>query len=73
MKKTFKLVGLDCAHCADMIEKAVSRIEGVKEANVNFMTTKMTLECEDDKVCTIVQDVKKIIKKMEPGVEVKKI
>ena len=30
MKKTFKLVGLDCAHCADMIEKAVSRVDGEK-------------------------------------------
>ena len=31
MKKTFKLVGLDCAHCADMIEKAVSRVDGVEK------------------------------------------
>jgi Cd2+/Zn2+-exporting ATPase len=56
-----------------MIEKAVSRVDGVKSADINFMTTKMTLDCEDDKVCAITQAVEKIIKKMEPDVKVVKI
>ena len=36
MKKTIKLVDLDCAHCAAKIEKAVKKLDGVADASVNF-------------------------------------
>ena len=47
MKKVFKLEGLGCANCAAKIEKAVSKLEGVSSASVNFMTTKMVIEADD--------------------------
>ncbi len=42
MKKTFKLVDLDCANC--QTEAAVQKIDGVTAASVSFMAQKMTIE-----------------------------
>lgn len=72
MKKIFKLEGLDCAHCAAKIEEKVANLAGVKSAIVNFMTTKMTLETEDDKFEEIFIQAKKIINELEPDVNVVK-
>ncbi len=73
MKKTFKLEGLDCANCASKIETAVKKLDGVSSASVNFMTTKMVIEGEDDKIEAIVKAASDIVKKFEPDVVVKKV
>ena len=49
MKKSVKLIDLDCANCAAKIEDAVKKIDGVTNASVSFMAQKMTLEAPDDK------------------------
>lgn len=72
MKKTFKLVGLDCANCAAKIEAAVQKISGVTAASVNFMTTKMVIEGDDAKMAEIITEATAIVKKLEPDVEVRK-
>ena len=46
MKKTYK-IEVDCAACADKMEQAAKKTEGVKDATVNFMTLKMNVEFED--------------------------
>ena len=46
MKKTYK-IDVDCAACADKMEQAAQKTEGVKDAVVNFMTLKMKVEFED--------------------------
>ena len=71
MKKTFRLEGLDCANCAAKIENAIGKLKGVKCASVNFMTTKMTIEGEDDQFDDIVKSAHAIIRKLEPDVVVK--
>jgi cation transport ATPase len=50
MKKTFLLEGLDCANCAAKMEKAINALDGVSRATVNFMTTKLVIEGEDEKM-----------------------
>ncbi len=70
MKIKYILEGLDCANCAAKIENEVAKIEGVKEVSVSFMTTKMTLEVEDE---SILPDVEKLVKKIESEVELKRI
>ena len=72
MKKTFRLEGLGCANCAAKMEREINKIDGVQSATVNFMTPKMVIEGEDEKIETIVPAAEKIIKKIEPGVNVKK-
>ena len=38
MKKTFKLIDLDCANCAAKMETAIKKLPGVTDACVSFMT-----------------------------------
>src|SRR5438094_430321 len=37
---TFPVTGMTCASCVRRIEKALSRVEGVREASVNLATEK---------------------------------
>ena len=46
MKKTYK-IDVDCANCANKMELAAQKTEGVKNATVNFMALKMKVEFED--------------------------
>lgn len=73
MKKTFKLEGLGCANCAAKMEKEISKLEGVNEVTVNFMTTKLIIEADDEKIEEIILASEKLIKKIEPDVKVKRI
>ncbi len=46
MKKTYK-IEVDCANCANKMEDAAKKTEGVKDAVVNFMALKMKVEFEE--------------------------
>ena len=70
MKKTFKLIDLDCANCAVKMETAIKKIDGVKSATVSFMTQKMTIEADDERFDEIVKLAVKECKKVEPDCEV---
>ena len=70
MKKTFKMIDLDCANCAAKMEDAIKKIDGVTNASVNFMTQKMTLEADDARFDDIVKEAVKICKKVEPDCEI---
>ena len=66
MKKKFKLQDLDCANCAAKMEEAIKRIEGVADANVSFMTQKMTIEAEESRFDEIMKKVVAVCRKVEP-------
>ena len=66
MKKTYLLEELDCAHCAAKMETAISKIDGVIEAKISFMTQKLTIEAEDKDFDRILKEAQKAIKKIEP-------
>jgi copper chaperone CopZ len=70
MKKTYKLIDLDCANCAAKMEDAIKKINGVTNASVSFMTQKMTLEGDDARFDDIVKEVVKVCKKVEPDCEI---
>lgn len=72
MKRVYRLEGLDCAHCAAKIEKKVATLKGVNEVNVNFLTSKMTLDIEEDKADALADEIEKIVHKFEPDVVVKR-
>lgn len=46
MKKTYN-IEVDCANCANLMEEAANKTEGVVSATVNFMTQKMIVEFAD--------------------------
>ena len=70
MKKSFK-IEVDCANCANLVEEAVKKVAGVKNANVVFMTQKMKIEFNDDAdIEAVMKEVVRVAKKVEPDFEV---
>ena len=66
MKKAFKIRELDCAHCAQEIEEAASKVAGVNKVRVNFLSERMTLDAEDARFDAVLDEIKKIVKTIEP-------
>ena len=70
MKKTFK-IEVDCANCAQKMERAANEVEGVVKAVVNFMTLKMTVEfAEGADVKAVMEEVLKRCRKVENDCEI---
>lgn len=70
MKKTYK-IEVDCANCANLMENAAKKTDGVRNAVVNFMTQKMIVEFEDgQEPKAVMQAVLKACKKVEPDCEI---
>lgn len=69
MKKVYSIEGIDCANCAAKIEDKINKIKGIDEANLNFMMEKLSIEFKvstDEEAEEVMQQVRKIVKKMEP-------
>lgn len=73
MKYNFEIKGLDCANCAAELERAIGKIAGIKEVNINFMTEKLIIECEENNELEIIEKMKKVIRKEEPDCTIKEI
>ena len=70
MKKTYK-IEVDCANCANKMEEAACRTEGVQTAVVNFMTQKMTVEfAEGADAAAVMKKVAANCKKVEDDCEI---
>ena len=70
MKKVFK-IEVDCANCANLVEEALKKVPGVKDASVVFMTQKMKVEFEDGADAEAVMAAAlKAAKKVEPDFEI---
>ena len=70
MKKSYK-IEVDCAACAEKMEVAAKKTEGVKDAVVSFMTLKMKVEFEDGAdVDDVMKNVRSNCKKVEDDCEV---
>ena len=70
VKKTYR-IEVDCANCANLMENAARKTEGVADAVVNFMTQKMTVEfAEGSDPKTVMQSVRTACKKVEPDCEI---
>ena len=68
MKKKFN-IEVDCANCAQKIEDAINKMDGVT-ATVSFVQQKMTVEAPDDRFDALMQEIVKTAKKVEPDFEI---
>ncbi len=70
MKKTYN-IEVDCANCANLMEEATNKIDGVASATVNFMTQKMIVDfAEGQDPKKVMKAVLKACKKVEPDCEI---
>jgi Cd2+/Zn2+-exporting ATPase len=73
MEKVYRLDGLDCANCAAKIERSVQQIKGVEQAQVDFMSTKLTIVAPEKDIERVSEEAKEIVNKLEPDVEVNSV
>ena len=70
MKKSYE-IEVDCANCANKMEEAAKKTAGVKDAVVNFMTLKMSVEFEEEQEPkAVMKEVLKNCKKVEDDCEI---
>lgn len=70
MEKTYK-IEVDCANCAEKMEDAAKKTEGVADATVSFMTQKMKIvfaDGVDEKA--VMKKVLKACRKVEPDCDI---
>ena len=49
MKQKFNVTGMTCSACSAHVDKAVRKVPGVSEVNVNLLSNSMTVEYDPDK------------------------
>ena len=69
MKKQYA-IEVDCANCAQKVEDAINKVEGVTSATVSFVQQKLIIEAEDDRFDEIMANVVKAAKKAESDFEI---
>ncbi|MGN0960788.1 MAG: heavy metal translocating P-type ATPase [Christensenellales bacterium] len=70
MKKEYNIIGLDCGHCALTLEKYLEKVKGVKSCNINFSTSKLFLEIDDENSKNVIKDIFKTAKQVNPSVKI---
>ena len=48
------------------MEDAIKKVKGVQEVSVNFVTQRLKLELDEENYDTIIKEIKKVCKKVEP-------
>ena len=66
MKKRYLIEDLCCANCAAKMEAAIRKLEGVNSTTVNFLTQKLTLDADEARLESILDEAEAIIRKIEP-------
>lgn len=71
MKKTYKMIDLECANCAAKMEREISELKGVEKVSISFLLQKMIIETDDSLHEEIMEQAAKICKKIEPDCKIK--
>ena len=70
MKRAMKLEGELCGNCAAKIQDKISKIDGVNDAKVNFLTMRFTLDADETRWDGIVAQAAKVFDDIEPGCKI---
>ncbi len=70
MTKVFRLKDLDCANCAAKMEHCLNKSDAINHVSVNFLTQKMVIEADENEFETVMQEVVKVCKKIEPDCKI---
>jgi len=69
MEKVYEVCGLDCANCAAQLERKIQKSKLVKSVSINFLTSKMRLDCLDENFAKVTE----ICANFEDGVTLEEI
>lgn len=65
MKKVYRLQNLHCANCANKMQAKISALPNVKQAQISFMTQRLTIEAEESEQDNILEQARKIVSSIE--------
>ncbi len=71
-KKQYMLEGIDCVNCVGKIEAEIVKLPDIISANIDFVSQKLFIEMQNYKETTE-KNIKQIIAKYEPDINVKEI
>lgn len=72
-KYKFKIKNLDCANCANELERILQKIDIIENVSISFMTQKLTFECNEENKEQAIEKIRKVIKKQEPDVTIEEV
>ncbi len=70
MTKTYRLTGLCCANCAAKMERLIQKIDTVNDVTLNFMTTKLIVDMDDNNVEETENKITQVVSKVSREVVV---
>lgn len=70
MIKKYEVSEIDCAVCAGKIEDAIKKIDGVKDAQLNFIMQTLTVEADEGDFARIEKEIVKAGRKTERDFEI---
>ncbi len=73
MIKKYEVSEIDCAVCAGKIEDAIKKLDGVKSAQLNFITETLTVEAEESEFPRLEKEIVKAGRKTERNFEISEL
>lgn len=70
IKKTYELKNLSCAHCANIIDTELKKIDFIKNHSLNFVTKELKIEVEEENFYNTFNKIRDFIKVVESDVEI---
>lgn len=67
MTRIWELENLDCAHCTTEIERTLALERGVKEARLDFMGKRLTVESEQDQGPPFWENLERVVRSASPS------
>ena len=62
------VTGIDCADCADSLERKIARLNGISNVRLSFMNSTLTYDCEDPAAAE--RAIRELVAKEEPDATV---
>ena len=70
MIKKYEVSEIDCAVCAGKIEDAIKKLDGVKNAQLNFIMQTLSVEAEEGEFPRLEKEIVKAGRKTERNFEI---
>ena len=69
----YKIEGLDCANCANLLEESLRKIDLIENVSISFMMERLTFSCSEDNLNDALKQIKKTIRREEPDVSIEEV
>ena len=69
----YKIEGLDCANCANLLEESLRKVDLIENVSISFMMERLTFSCSEDNLNNALKQIKKTIKREEPDVSIEEV